>query len=514
MAHIKSENYAETGYSLLSRRDSGHNIIMAFQEIYARFRRLHSENDAWRLLRMDNAPLILAFVADLFYELNEIPFGRAKVALDTELEVCREQALLDSEVNASTYLRQWIQSGWLRELDDQLGKTDSCEVALRFCRQLDQRESNSTASHLRIVQDAVRDLSVAISPDPSQRICSLKARKADIQRELDELNAGIVHELSEAEQRERIIEIYQLAAVLTGDFRRVEDEIRYIDQALRVQMIESGGSRGDVIIKLLEDEQLLTDSDAGRAFESFFQLLCDQYRSTEFREQLKVILDHPAVKNLNQRQVRYLSKLMRELSRESERVFQVRRRTEENLRQFVESGAAGEMRAVDRLLGKLEHLAIGLKDTDVSLGYDTNLRLNSGNVKIQSPDNLRLKMPEEQLNTRDVQINKNASIPNESMLQQLHSVQVMQVAMQMHNTLRNSPIPLTISALIDQQPIQAGLEELVACLRVAQAVGATELQEEETVMIQDRNGQYLEARIPYYLLSAEQFPEQLEELIL
>lgn len=487
---------------------------MSFHELNARFRRLHKEHAAWRLLRTDNAPLVLAFVADLFEDLNEVAFGRAKVALDTELELWREQGLHDSEVNASSYLRQWILSGWLRELDDMLSKTDACEVALRFCRQLEQRESNATASHLRIVQDTVRDLSVALSPDPNERIALLEAQKAEIQKQLDELDAGIVHELSEAEQRERIVEIYQLAAVLTGDFRRVEDDIRQIDQTLRVQMIESGGSRGEVILNLLEQEQLLAESDAGRAFDGFFHLLCDQNRSTEFREQLKTILSRPAVKYLNQQQSRFLGKLMRELSRESGRVFQVRRRTEENLRQFVESGAASEMRAVDRLLGRLEQLAVGFKEAELPLRQDTDLRLNSGNVKIQSPDSLLLKMPEEQLNTRDVEVHQNASSPSDEMLQQLHAVQVMQVAEKINKILRNSQVPLSIAALVKRQPIQAGLDELVACLRVARAVGATELQGKETVIINDRNGLRLKAEIPHYLLSAEQFPEQLEELIL
>ncbi|MDQ6958921.1 MAG: DUF3375 domain-containing protein [Mariprofundaceae bacterium] len=487
---------------------------MSFHELNARFRRLHKEHVSWRLLHAKNAPLILAFVADLFEDTNEIAFARAKVALDSELELWREQELLDSEVNASAYLRQWIQAGWLRELDDQLSKTDACEVALRFCWQLEQRESNATGSHLRIVQDAVRDLSVAINPDPKERIALLEMRQAELQRELDALHAGIVHELSETEQRERIIEVYQLAAVLTGDFRRLEDDIRKIDQKLRVQMIESDGKRGEVISNLLEQEQLLADSDAGRAFQGFFQLLCDQNRSTELREQLRTILSRPAAQHLSEKQTRFLGKLMRELSRESERVFQVRRRTEENLRQFIESGAASEMRAVDRLLSQLERLAVGFKDSEVSLRQELQIQINSGHIKIQSPDSLRLKMPEEQLDTRDVQVHQNANTPSDAMLRQLHSVQMMQVAKRIHLTLSNSCIPLSIAALAEQQPVQAGLEELVAFLRVAKAIGATELQGRETVLIKDRNGQSLKAEIPHYLLSAEQFPEQIEDLIL
>ncbi|EIC29418.1 DUF3375 domain-containing protein [Methylomicrobium album] len=485
---------------------------MSFHELNARFRRLHKEHPAWRLLRADHAPVILAFIADLFEDDNEVAFGRARAALDMELERLREQGSLDSKENAPGYLRQWIQSGWLRELDDRLSKTDACEVALRFCRQLDQRESGATASHLRIVQDAVRDLSVALSPDPGERTAILEARKAEIQRELDDLQAGIVRELSDSEQRERIVEIYQLASVLTGDFRRVEDDIRRLDQSLRIEMIESGGGRGAVILKLLEQERLLADSDAGRAFDGFFQLLCDPNRSTELREQLKTILIRPAAKHLNDTQARFLGKLMRELNKESDRVFRVRRRTEEKLRQFVESGAASEMRAVDRLLGRLERLAVGFKDAAIPLRHDTGLALASGTVKISSPASLRLKMPEEQLHTRGIEAEQNASTPSAAMLEQLHAVQVMQIAEGMRNIVRGSRIPLSVADVLERRPIEAGLEELVACLRVARAVGAAELSGRQTVSIADRQGRRFKAEIPHYLLSAEQFPERLEEL--
>ncbi len=486
---------------------------MSIQELQARFRRQHQEHAAWRLLRAENTPLILAFVADLFNDTHDVLFGRAKAALDTELSRWREQGVWESDVSAGTYLRQWIQAGWLRELDDQLTKTDACEVALRFCRGLEQRDANATASHLRIVQDAVRDLAMALSPDAEARITLLASRQAALQREIDDLNAGMVLELSEAEQRERIREIYQLAAVLTGDFRRVEDEIRHLDQALRVQMIESGASRGVVLLDLLEQEELLANSDAGRAFGSFFQLLCDPNRSTEFREQLRSILTHPAADHLTPQQARFLGQLMRELTRESERVFQVRRRTEESLRAFVESGAHTENLAVDRLLGQLERSAVRFKEADISLRTAMPLRLPSGRARLRSPDSWRLRMPEEQLDTRHVQAQPNATTPNPTTLDHLHTVKLMAVATQMRDMLVDYG-PLTIASLVKHRPLTAGLEELVAHLRVAQAVGATQLEAKESVIVEDRHGKTLRASIPGYLLHAEQFPQPLEDLVL
>lgn len=47
---------------------------MSFQGLHARCNRLYQENAAWKMLKADNAPLVLAFLADLFDEENEIPF--------------------------------------------------------------------------------------------------------------------------------------------------------------------------------------------------------------------------------------------------------------------------------------------------------------------------------------------------------------------------------------------------------------------------------------------------------
>jgi len=483
---------------------------MSLPALHSRYHRLQSEHAAWRLLRAVNAPLMMAFVAELFREESEIPFGRARVMLQSELDRLADDGR-DVEKGAGAYLREWSQSGWLRELDDQLTTTDACDVALRFCQNLEQREVNASASHLRIVQDAVTQLAVDLSPNPQERITLLEHKKAALQREIDQLTGGVVHELSAAEQRERIREVYQLASVLTGDFRRVEDDIRGLDQSLRVQMIESGGSRGDVILALLEQEQLLADSDAGRAFDSFFQLLCDQNRSVEFREQLRSVLSRSAAEYLSAEESRFLGHLVRELTRESQRVFQVRRRTEESLRSYIESGAHRENRAVENFLQQLEQIAVRFNGSDISLDTVIPLALTSGSVKIGSIDSLRLRVPEEQLDIHNIQAQKNSSDPSSTMLDCLESVQIIEVAARMRDTLQNNG-PMTVACMIQQHAVEAGLEELVAYLRVAKNVGAALLEEKEQVTIKDRTGTHIQAAIPCYQLSVEMFPEDIAEV--
>jgi hypothetical protein len=486
---------------------------LSFQGLQAKYQRLFNENAAWKMLRADNAPYILAFIADLFAEESEIPYGRARIMLDAEIEKSRELGIWVTETPAATYLNQWIRNGWLREMDDMLTKTDASETALRFCKGLDERHAGTTASHLRIVQEAVRDLAAAISPHVNERVALLESKKAGIQREIEALQAGVVAELSEVEQRERIREIYQLASVLTGDFRRVEDEVRKLDKDLRVQMIQSDASRGDVLLSVMEKEALLSTTDAGSAFEGFFQLLCDQNRSMEFREQLRSILSQPVARQLSTNQHQFLGQLMRELSRESDRVFRVRRRTEEGLRSYIESGTAGENQAVDRLLSTLERSAVDIRDAGIDLETATSLSLPVGPIDIKSPESMRLKSPDDKLDTSGVEEKANKREPDAHVLDCLDAVQVREVAHQAFQSL-NRFGPMSISDLAHRHPVKSGLEELVAYLRIAKAVGATALDQKETVEVVDKQGVILKASIPTYLLSADLFPENIDELAL
>lgn len=483
---------------------------MSFQALQAKYQRLYQESRAWRLLRADNAPYILAFIGELFDEEHEVAYGQARLLLEAELTQARELGFWQSETSAGTYLNDWIAKGWLREMDDVLTKTDAVELALRFVRQLDERSTGTSASHLRIVQDAVRDLSVALSDKADARIAVLAQRKAEIEREIEVLSAGIVVELDENQQRERVKEIYQLSSLLTGDFRHLEEEIRQLDKALRIKMIAEESHRGSVLSHLMEQEELLEKTEAGSAFEGFFQLLCDPLRSTEFREQLRQILDNPAAQYLSPAQYQFLSQLIRELSRESERVFKIRRRTEQELRAYIESGAAAENYAVDRLVKKLENLALALREQNIPLNQETTLNLPLSPIEFSSPDCIKLRSPDEKLSTIAVE-QENSREVSATVLQSIETVQIRALAERTYHTLQQQGT-LTLAGLFEHQPVKAGLEELVAYIRIAKALHAAELSQKESVFIQDRQGNRLKVNIPTLLLDAALFPADLNSL--
>lgn len=483
---------------------------MNFSHSLAKYRRLYKENKVWKLLRATTAPLILAFIEQVFSSgQNEISYSQARILLDAELE--KEQWYADTP--AAIYINQWVKDGWLREMDNKLTKTDTCEIALRFCQSFDERNINTSASHLRIVQEAVRELVIALNENPEERIALLNQRKAELEKEITNIQTNGINTLSDQQRRERLREIYQLASVLTNDFRYVEDEIRRLDQEIRIKMIEKDNNRGEVLQATMDQEALLAQSDAGSAFESFFQLLCDSNRSTEFKEQLDIILNQISDNYLQPRQRKFLKRLLQELTQESEHIFQIRRRTEENLKTYIKSGAAQEKRTVDRLITQLEQLAVNFSKNNINLKQATHLILPTGNIEINSPDSICLREPIAAIQITDITEHTNSVVPSETVLTLLDTIQIKEVADSIYHNLCTFG-PLTIAGLVEKKPINFGLEELVAYLRIAQHIQATDLNEKESIIIQDKQGIQIKATLPKYLLSASLFPDNLEELSL
>jgi hypothetical protein len=126
---------------------------------------------------------------------------------------------------------------------------------------------------------------------------------------------------------------------------------------------------------------------------------------------------------------------------------------------------------------------------------------------------MRLRVPEEQLDILNIQAGENRSDPSVAMLESLESVQIIEVAARMRDTLKENG-PMTVGEIIGWHPIEAGLEELVAYLRVAKNVGAAHLEHKEQVVVKDRAGVRIRAAIPCYQLSVRMFPEDLAEVAL
>ncbi|MGP1693234.1 MAG: DUF3375 family protein, partial [Giesbergeria sp.] len=295
-----------------------------------------------------------------------VPFDDAVQALADMLAAHGNQPdfeidTADTIAQARRELRDWIRRALVTEREGRIHETDALKTALRFVAQLDHRLMTSTASRLAVVQREIDNLATALDPNPQSRAAHIERRIEDLQQQLDEVRAGRLPLLNEAQAVEGIREVYALATSLRADFRRVEDSWREADRMLRQAILSAQQHRGAVVDQLLDGHASLLSTQEGRVFESFQQQLDNQSELTEMRARIRGILGHPAATlALDDLQHSTLRLLVQQLIKEAKVVQGVRARSEREVSQFMKTGQAAENQRVGQLLNEILQQALDI----------------------------------------------------------------------------------------------------------------------------------------------------------
>lgn len=465
---------------------------------------------AARLLRAANAPLIMTFAEYAFADEDDISMAQAKVVLD---QCLTQWVKLSDETDkaAASYIRDWIDQGYFREHESRLSRTDALQTTLRFAGGLAQRELSGTASHLRVVQSAVSDLTLELSETAEDRVRLLEAKREDIEREIRDVLQRGVQRMPRKVGAERMREVLRLARDLTADFYLIEDEIRRLDQETRRDMIAGGRDTGEILRRVLDGEDLLSASPAGQAFAGFHSLLADSARSTEFTSQLRALAANEAATDLTDAERLFLQHLMRELNRQSSRVIKRRGRSEEGLRAFVTAERRSDDQDVERLLSALFQVGASLHAVPgLSLRTEMPLVVLTGAARMSC---LREIYCLEISTAGEAQA---AEEPlgdelSDSELASFSGLDIGAIAEEMAAHVREQG-PMTLNMLAARYPVELGVEEVVARMRIAAAMGAIDGGEHETLDFAEADGQRGSAQVPVMLLLPENLPPDILDL--
>ena len=221
---------------------------MNFINDYSAITGLLDKNRTWKLLRSDNAPLVIAFLKNIFRDEREISYEKARA----ELKECFQdiKTTFGTEVSfrqSSDYLRHWMEQGWIVEMDGSVTMTDAAQKAIDFTQMLESPVVSTSATHLQILQNEVKQLFIDVSTDKKVRIGALLKQKRELESRIDAVKMGGGSFLTPAEQRERMRTIYELAERLPADFRNKRNRPQHpytYDRALFHQGTGSGKGSG------------------------------------------------------------------------------------------------------------------------------------------------------------------------------------------------------------------------------------------------------------------------------
>jgi hypothetical protein len=350
-----------------------------------------------KLLRANNAPLILGFLQDAFKERN-------KTSIDEEtLELLLNEYLLQHDPDPASapispaapspappsaaaapslaasapenrprlYLNTWCSDDF-RYLRKDFSEDRQCyvyqltqysEKALQWLRELltgIRVGYTTTESRFSRIFSELETLSRQTKEDPKAHLKILLEQRDKLDAEIKTLRTtGKVRTLQPSQIRDRLLDISQMVEAFFADFRAVEDHFREQAREISSIYLDQNRSKGDIVEHALDTDDKLRNSEQGKSYYGFRALL----GSPQHREQLTQYIDDAAYLSLSADTDTHLFRTLFSRLLEQSRLAQESfTRIAERLRRVVEESSTQNTRLILEQIADIKKIARDRRD--------------------------------------------------------------------------------------------------------------------------------------------------------
>ncbi len=438
---------------------------------FATLAALRDHHPAWRLLASPHAPLVASFLHRVFVAPNVRVMSAADLAeaLEDELYALRQQLGSGAFPHpALTYLNEWAapDKGWLRKFyrpgtdEPQFDLMPSTEKAIAWLGQLSERVFVGTESRLLTLFELLKQMGEGSESDPAKRIAELERRRADLDDEMERIRSGDIPLLDDTAIKERFLQFLQLARELLTDFREVEYNFRQLDRKVRERIALWEGGKGELLEEIMGERDAISDSDQGRSFRAFWDLLMSSRRQEELTELLDRVLALPPVAELHPdartRRVHY------DWLEAGEHTQRTVAQLSQQLRRFLDDQAWLENRRIMDILHGIEAKAVALRG-EPPVGEIMTIAGPAASVEL--PMERPLYAPSRTPLIADIRLQDGDEDLDPSALFQQVVVDKARLARNIRQALQGRA-QVTLRELIDTRPLDHGLAELIAYLQL------------------------------------------------
>ena len=443
-------------------QDRDRLTVVGFDEISW----LRGNSPAWRLLRAENAPLVLSFLDQVFVAENIRSIAAAELAnrLDDELYALNERLGERAFPKpAKAYLDDWAapEAGWLRKYypegsdEPHFDVTPAVEKALAWVRALQARSFVGTESRLNTVFLLLRQMAFGAETDPDERLSELRRRRQELDDEIARVQAGQLDVLEASALRDRYQQFSATARELLADFREVEENFRKLDRNLREKIATWHGAKGELLDDVLGSRETIADSDQGRSFQAFYDFLLSQARQDELNRLLESVHQLTEISEADPR----LRHIHYDWLDAAERTQATVRQLSEQLRRFLDDQVWSENRRVIDILHEIESHALRLREERIPV--TTELDAASPDLVLPMERPLYAPVAKAAIDSSSIQpADEEADLA--ALFDQVYVDPAPLRRGVLRALLRGSQVGL--AELVREHPLQHGLAELVAYL--------------------------------------------------
>jgi hypothetical protein len=464
---------------------------------------LKKNHPAWRLLSADNGPMIASFLQRSFIVPNIRTIARQQLAsqLDDHLYHLHASAgdVLFPKA-ATAYLDDWAadERGWLRKYypagqdEPHYDLAAPTETALTWLNSLGQRNFIGTESRLLTVFNLLNQIIEGSELNPRTRIAELQKKKAEIDAEIEQIRQGRIDLMEPTQVRERFLQMSVTARELLSDFRAVDQNFRALDRTVREQVSTWDGSKGALLEEIFGKRDLIADSDEGKSFRAFWDLLMSPSRQDELSALLARVMALEPVRELAPDT--RLQRIHYDWLEAGEVTQRTVARLSEQLRHYLDDQAWLENRRIMQLVRDIEQKALRLRGEIPDALF---MEIDEAAPTIGLPMDRTLYNPPFKARIVQQAIDTSpADIPADALFEQIY-VDQLRLASNIRRALQ-SRTQVSLGALLAEYPLEQGLAELATYLKLATSDVTSAIDDERDEIVQwiDAHGQHRQATVP------------------
>jgi hypothetical protein len=461
-------------------------------------------NPAWRLLAADNAAMVASFLHASFIVPNLRTIGRQQLASQLDDHIYHLHEVAGDTLfpkPATAYLDDWAsdERGWLRKYyppgDDEAhyDLASSTEHALEWLKTLGQRAFIGTESRLMTVFDLLHQIADGTELDPRARIAELKRRKADIDVEIAQISAGKLALMDPTQVRERFLQMAATARELLSDFRAVDNNFRALDRQVREHIATWDGSKGELLQTIFGQRDLISDTDEGKSFRAFWDLLMSPSRQDELTTLLDMVMKLDPVREMEPDG--RLGRIHYDWLEAGEVTQRTVARLSEQLRRYLDDQAWLENRRIMQLIREIEQKSLALRGQVDERAPFMDIDAASPAVSL-SMDRTLYNPPFKPKITQQIIDDDGVAIASDALYEQTY-VDQLRLMSNIRRALQTRR-QVSLAMLAQEFPIEQGLAELATYLKLATQDMRAAIDDDkyESITWTDANGHQRRAIVP------------------
>lgn len=504
--------------------DRRSDAVSARKETYEQLRRAST----WRLLAATKAPAVLAILQATFPSGDRrLPRSELIARVGAHLHLLHDdhdapdergdhdEASEELETagearpgrTAAEYVDGWVREGYLTRRDDPHHTETTFEPspatidAIQFIASLEEHRPTTTESRLQLVVQQFERLAQETETDRDVRLADLQRRRERIEAEIRELAEGELMLPSADASVDRLRDILQIAAELSGDFLQYREDLRAVDLRLREQILSPEGSRGEILEQLLAGDDLLGQSTVGRTFTAFFRMLNDPVQTRTTQELVDRLLERDFARTLSRDEREKLANVFSDLYEPAQEVLDVKTELYRSLARFVRSQDFRQHRVMLELLQEAQGLALAQKD-EVPTRAPFTLELDLSRVQLGSVSQHRLKDPTDPGAPAEAEVHDATALSVEVLQDLVRTNDIDLVGLTGDvNEVRGLAGQASIGDVLRHKPAEQGLASVIGLMFLATGHAQAREGSSEIVGWRELDGNDYAAKVPaFYFL--------------